>query len=216
MLAFESGATPVVVLTKADLVDRDASRRGHRRLRARRPPASTVIVTSAVTGAGIDELRALATPGPHGRADRRVGRREVDARERAGRRRRAGDRRRARERSARPPHHDGTRARLLPGGGVLVDTPGLRAVRCGMPTRAQPRVRRHRGARARSAGSTTARTTANPGARCTRRSRTASSTPARFEHYRELDAELDASRTRRRARASLSKAQPQHVRPARL
>ena len=61
VLAYEAGATPVVVLTKADLCppeDRD-----HALARAREAgPGLDVIPTSAVTGEGIDELRALLRP----------------------------------------------------------------------------------------------------------------------------------------------------------
>ena len=59
VLSFESGAEPVVVLTKADLadgrqVDLDADVAA-----VERRAGAPVIVTSSVTRAGIDELRAL-------------------------------------------------------------------------------------------------------------------------------------------------------------
>lgn len=61
-LAWDSGATPAVVITKADLVSQDV-------LEVMRDEISAVtfgtpiITTSATTGAGIDQLREMLTPG---------------------------------------------------------------------------------------------------------------------------------------------------------
>ena len=80
-LAWDAGAHPVLVLTKADLADDldaavaavDAQHPGLERL-----------VTSSPTGLGIDELRAAAGR-PHLGDARRVGRRQVEPRERGAR-----------------------------------------------------------------------------------------------------------------------------------
>ena len=76
-LAWESGATPAVVLTKADLCDDPlalaARGRAGRRRRARAP-------VSNVTGEGIDELAPLPRAGEDGGAARLLGRRQVVAR----------------------------------------------------------------------------------------------------------------------------------------
>ena len=60
VLVYESGAMPVVVLNKADLVADD--RRRATATCASVAPGLESIVTSTVTGHGIDELRALRRP----------------------------------------------------------------------------------------------------------------------------------------------------------
>ncbi len=127
VLAFESGAAPVVVLSKADLVERADAERA---LEVARTAAADVeiVVTSAITGEGLERLRSLASAdrtvaligasgvgksrlvnGLIGRAVQAVG----DVRE--------GDQR---------GRHTTTARELvaLPGGGWLIDTPGLRSV----------------------------------------------------------------------------------------
>lgn len=59
-LAWESGATPIVVLTKADLVDDAAPAIGELRAIA---PGVDVLVLSVVQGTGLDELRARLVAG---------------------------------------------------------------------------------------------------------------------------------------------------------
>ncbi len=123
--AWESGAAPAVVLTKADL----APNLGQAVAEAQAAAGGVdVVVTSAVAGDGIDDVRALLRPsrtlallGPSGAGksslvNRLVGDevqptgavREADARGR----------------------HTTTARRLVPvpGGGVLLDTPGLRSL----------------------------------------------------------------------------------------
>ncbi len=124
VLAFESGADPVIVLTKADLapdpidlapVERSAS-------------GAPVIVTSAVSGIGIDALRRYAVSGrtvaligASGVGKSTLVNQLVGADVRATGAVRASDQ--------RGRHTTTTRELvMLPDGGVLVDTPGLRAV----------------------------------------------------------------------------------------
>lgn len=127
VLAADSGAEPMIVLTKADLVDAAGLRRVRDEMAALAPGVE-IVATSALAGRGLDELRGvvashrtLVVLGPSGVGKSTllnalvgepvlpVG--DVRATDRAGR------------------HTTVTRELvLLPGGGVLIDTPGLRAV----------------------------------------------------------------------------------------
>ena len=100
-LAWDSGATPVVVLTKADL-DAGAAARA---LDAEVAFGVNALPVSARTGEGLGRARRPRPPRPHAGADRRVRRREVHARQRPRRARGARDRRRPRRRPQGPPHH---------------------------------------------------------------------------------------------------------------
>ena len=127
VLAADSGAEPVIVLSKGDLLDGSGRRRVHREV-ASLAPGVDIVETSATEGWGLEDLRRAMVPhrtfvalGPSG-----VGKSnllnalvgapvlavaEVRGADRAGR-------------------HTTVRRELvlMPGGGVLIDTPGLRAV----------------------------------------------------------------------------------------
>ena len=127
VLAADSGAEPMIVLTKADLVDAAGLRRVRDEMAAL-APGIDLVATSALAGRGLDGLRGalaahrtLVVLGPSGVGKSTllnalvgapvlpVG--DVRTTDRAGR------------------HTTVTRELvLLPGGGVLIDTPGLRAV----------------------------------------------------------------------------------------
>jgi ribosome biogenesis GTPase len=124
-LAWEAGAVPVVVLAKADLAPDPA---GQAAAVAGAHPGVDVVVTSAATGQGLDDLRAVVVArgtvvlvGESGAGKSSLANALLGAEVMATGDVRAGD--------AKGRHTTTTReAHPLPGGGVLVDTPGLRAV----------------------------------------------------------------------------------------
>lgn len=124
-LAWESGAVPVVVLTKADLNDDPEGESA--RVEAVSPGVD-VLVVSAPEGTGIEQVAAYATTGrtialigPSGAGKSTL----INAL--LGEERQAT--REVRESDGKGRHTTVTRELIpLEGGGVLVDTPGLRAV----------------------------------------------------------------------------------------
>ena len=122
MLAQESGAAPVVVLTKADLSPDPGLARAEVASIASGVP---VHITSSVTGEGLDAVRAALTPATTGvlLGSSGVGKSTLANRLLG----RAHFRTRALRRDDRG-RHTTTRRELvvLPGGGLLLDTPGLR------------------------------------------------------------------------------------------
>jgi ribosome biogenesis GTPase / thiamine phosphate phosphatase len=126
-LAWESGAVPVVVLTKADLAaTADAEARA---AEARAVALGVdVVVTSAVSGAGLDDVRmyagrgeTVALIGPSGVGKSTLINALLGEERQTTREVRIGD--------GKGRHTTVTRELVpLPGGGVLLDTPGMRAV----------------------------------------------------------------------------------------
>lgn len=129
VLAFQAGARPIIVLTKADLVGDEvagaAVAQVERRLRSL---DVEVVATSTVTDVGLDRVQAsvgehgsLALIGPSGAGKSTLVNALVGAGTMA-----VGD---VRVRDAKGRHTTVTRELWpLPGGGVVVDTPGLRGV----------------------------------------------------------------------------------------
>jgi ribosome biogenesis GTPase len=122
-VAWESGAQPVVILSKSDLVSDAPQRLAHVRAVAAGVP---VLVTSAVTGAGLEAVRSylgpgrtLALLGPSGVGKSTLANALLGS---------------ARQQTADVRDYDGkgrhttTRRELVPvpGGGLLLDTPGMR------------------------------------------------------------------------------------------
>lgn len=127
VLAFDSGATPVLVLTKRDLVDQ-ATADAVRAELAAVAPGVDIMAASGISGEGVEALRALAEGGltlallgasgvgKSTLVNALIGHHRQQTAEV-----REGDQR---------GRHTTVAAELvhLPGGGWLVDTPGLRAV----------------------------------------------------------------------------------------
>lgn len=122
-LAWESGAAPVVVLTKADLAsDADGAESAVRRVAL----GADTVLTSAVTGRGLDRLTNVLTGtivllGPSGAGKSTLGNALIgDAILATGH---------IREVDGRGRHTTAWRELIpLPGGNVLIDTPGLRTI----------------------------------------------------------------------------------------
>jgi ribosome biogenesis GTPase len=127
-MAWEGGAQPVVVLNKADLHPDVA---GVAAAVAGIAPGVPVVAASAVTGAGMDELAAWLEPG---RTLALLGSSGVGKSTLANRL--LGDERQstAATRDDGRGRHTTTRRQLLrlPGGALLIDTPGLRTVLLGL------------------------------------------------------------------------------------
>ena len=123
-LAWDAGAVPLVVLTKADLSP-DAAARADEVQAAH--PGIDVVATSATTGDGIDELRCaihdrtVVLIGESGAGKSSLTNALAAGEVAATGAVRSGDAKGRHTTSARQAH-------VLPGGGVLIDTPGLRAV----------------------------------------------------------------------------------------
>ncbi len=122
-LAWESGARPVVVLTKTDQAADPAEAIAEAAAAA---PGVEVVATSAVTGEGMDALAALLTGtvvllGASGAGKSTLGNALLGGGTLA-----TGE---VRDRDGKGRHTTVRRELLpLPGGGVLIDTPGLRGV----------------------------------------------------------------------------------------
>ena len=126
VLAWESGATPMVIVTKSDLAPE-----GYVEELRERVPGVQVVVTSAVTNEGIEVVAALLRPcqtavmlGPSGAgkstlANALLGEERMPT----------GD---VREDDRRGRHTTSSREIvLIPDGGVLIDTPGIRTLGLG-------------------------------------------------------------------------------------
>lgn len=127
VLAWNAGATPVVVLTKSDLAG-DADALELVQIVEAVAPGVEVIVSSAETGDGLERVRGLLAPnrsgtllGESGAGKSSLVNRLVGDEVQETRPVRSGD--------AKGRHTTITRDLLrLPGGGLLIDTPGIRAV----------------------------------------------------------------------------------------
>ncbi|MDQ6726123.1 MAG: ribosome small subunit-dependent GTPase A [Actinomycetota bacterium] len=125
VLAWDSGARPVVVLSKSDAVP-DAEVLA--KTVAARAVGVDVVLTSAATGEGIDDLLAHLRPnrtavllGPSGAGKSTLVNRILDQDEQVIGPVREGDHKGRHTTSSR-------HLVVVPGGGVLIDTPGLRSV----------------------------------------------------------------------------------------
>lgn len=125
VMAWESGATPIVVLTKSDLVeDIDVQRT----IAEEVAHGVDVIVESAVTGEGVDEVAARLTKGVTAAflGGSGVGKSTLVNRIVGGEVQATGE---VRERDDKGRHTTVARELVVvPGGGVIVDTPGMRGL----------------------------------------------------------------------------------------
>lgn len=125
VLAWDSGARPVVVLTKVDAAIDPAVLA---KTVAARAVGVDVVLTSAASGEGLDALRAHLRPnrtavllGPSGAGKSTLVNRILDVPAQVTSPVRAGDHKGRHTTSSR-------HLLVVPGGGVLIDTPGLRSV----------------------------------------------------------------------------------------
>ena len=123
-LAWQAGAEPVVVLTKADLSP-DHSHEVSRIMAAL--PGTPVLAVSSLTGEGLDQVRAVVSPGVSAvlLGSSGTGKSTLVNRLLGDERQRTAEVRLADSKG----RHVTTHRELfrLPGGGLLMDTPGLRA-----------------------------------------------------------------------------------------
>lgn len=192
VLAFESGATPVIVLSKADLVSPGEADVAV--VTARGAAADVeVVVTSAVTGAGLERLRELATPdrtvaliGASGVGKSRLVNGLVGDNVQAVGAVRKGDQR---------GRHTTTARELveLPSGGWLVDTPGLRSVALWDADVGLSRVFSDIEELAAKCKFGNCSHGSEPGCAVRAAIEAGNLDSARYEHYLRLDRELDAN-----------------------
>jgi ribosome biogenesis GTPase len=179
-IAWQSGALPVVVITKADLATFDDPAVG-----------AQVIVTSSITGEGIEELSAMLLPektavllGPSGAGkstliNRIVGTEVMKTREV--------------HRSGEGRHMTSHRQLIeLPGGGAIIDTPGLREAQLWEGEEALGGVFEDIEALALRCRFSDCEHRSEPGCAIKAALADRSLDPARFESYRKLQRELRA------------------------
>jgi ribosome biogenesis GTPase len=199
VLVYDSGATPVVVLTKADLVPEEDAGAAETDVRTV-APAVDLIVAGAQRDDAVEALRhyaaggrTVALIGASGVGKSTLVNRLVGAEVQDTGAVRASDRR---------GRHTTTARELvpLPEGGVLIDTPGLRAVSLWDSDEGLSRAFADIEALAAECRFRDCAHQAEPGCAVLAAVERGDLDPDRLAHYRRLDDELDATARRRDAR----------------
>jgi len=200
VLTFESGATPVVVLSKADAVDDAISVRAREEVEASALGVE-IVVSSSRTGEGIERLRDLARGnrtvaliGASGVGKSTLINRLVGAEVQETGEVRAGDQRGRHITTARE-------LVVLPDGGVLVDTPGLRALSLWDADEGLSRAFEDIEALAAGCRFSDCSHTVEPACAVQAAIASGELDADRLANYRRLESELDAAERRRRDRA---------------
>jgi ribosome biogenesis GTPase len=200
VLAFESGATPVVVLNKVDAADAATIEQARDEVIASAAGVE-VVLSSARTGEGVERLRELAhgnrtvaLVGASGVGKSTLINRLVGADVRETGEVRAGDQRGRHTTTARE-------LVVLPGDGVLVDTPGLRALSLWDADEGLSRAFEDIETLATQCRFSDCSHTVEPGCAVQAAIASGALVSDRLDNYRRLESELDAAERRRRDRA---------------
>lgn len=196
VLAWESGARPLVVLTKADLLGPDASSVDHEVAEAERAAIGVdVLATSAETGLGVAALRTLAAGGtlafigPSGSGKSTLVNALIGSHVQKTGAVRGAD--------SRGKHTTTSRDLIpLPGGGVLLDTPGLRSLGLLDPEAGLASTFADIGELAQMCQFSNCAHTSEPGCAVLESIRAGDLTARRLENYRKIQRELLHERRR--------------------
>ena len=202
LLAYESGASPVVILNKSDVADHLSEDLDEIRGLAVGIPVHAI---SAKSRSGIEVVEGYLGPGRTGGAAWLVGSGQVDAGQRADRRGAAQDPRRARQRLARPSHHASSPAdRAARAAAACWSIPrACASCSCGRRTKARAKPSTTSSSWRRAAISPIAGIAMSRAARSSRRSTSGTLAADRLEGFFKLQEEMHSLETRKNVRAQI-------------